>query len=62
MGTIKTEKMKIDRELLENQVQTLSSFLDMDLMPHEREEIEGLLDMLGDIADSETELLTIELV
>lgn len=54
--------MKIDRELLENQMQTLASFLNMDLMAHEREDIESLLDMIGDIADSIEDVLTIELI
>lgn len=54
--------MTIDRELLENQIRTINYLLDYDLMEHEREAIEGILNMLGDIAGIKGDLLTIELV
>ena len=54
--------MKIDRELLQSQTETLASFLNMDLMPHEISEIEDLLDMLGNIIDCEENTIIIELI
>jgi hypothetical protein len=43
--------MKIDKELLEAQIKVLASQLDKDITEVEREAFEGLLNMLGDIAD-----------
>lgn len=54
--------MKIDRELLESQIRTISYVLDDDLMEHEREAIEGILNILGDIVDCEENLIIIDLV
>lgn len=54
--------MKIDRELLKQQINTLSYLLNTELMGYEIEALEGVLNMLGDIVDSEESLITIELV
>ncbi len=45
--------MKIDKKLLNKQIATLSKQLNKTLTEKEREHIEGLLNMLGDIADSD---------
>ena len=54
--------MKIDRELLEQQIAKLSGLLDDDLMEYERDAIEGVLNLMESIADCKEDLLTIELI
>ena len=54
--------MRVDIKLLNEQITILSNMLEDEIMGYRRGAIEGLLDMLIDIADSETDLLTIELI
>lgn len=47
--------MKIDFNLLEAQITTLSKQLDKELTETEREHIEGLLNFLGEFSDANKE-------
>ena len=54
--------MKVDKELLEQQINTLSYLLDTELVGYEIEALEGVLNMLGDLVESEENTVTIEFV
>jgi hypothetical protein len=54
--------MKVDKELLEQQINTLSYLLNTELMGYEIEALEGVLNMLGDLVDSEENIVTVEFI
>mgnify|MGYP003652930517 CR=1 FL=1 len=54
--------MKVDKILLEAQINNLALILNKELTNEERDSIEGILNMIGDILDSESTILQIELI
>ena len=54
--------MKVDKILLESQINNLALILNKELTIEERDSIEGILNMMGDMLDSLTSILVIELI